>query len=180
MKYWRIPPSPRVVSPGLLHPQHDQSRAGAAHVVRLGDRYRMAYWGSDSDGLNYILQAETSVVEPNSWQPVGSFLIGPQTDTDHNCRGPSFPFLLPVTADRWLLTSPRGGAELMGNYRTRRGLPPRTMAEKVGATTRSTPCCLWIDRMMRRGPAVFGSCTRTDTFACTTPQSGDTSPGPQA
>ena len=103
MKYWRIPPSPRVVSPGLLHPQHDQSRAGAAHVVRLGDRYRMAYWGSDSDGLNYILQAETSVADPNSWQPVGSFLIGPQTDTDHNSRCPSFPFLLPVTADRWLL-----------------------------------------------------------------------------
>ena len=102
MHPWRIPQSKPVVSPGMLHPQHDQSRAGAAHVVRLGDSYRMAYWGSDSDGLNYILQAETSVDKPNSWQPVGSPLIGPQPGTDHNSGGPSFPFLLPVTADSWL------------------------------------------------------------------------------
>jgi predicted GH43/DUF377 family glycosyl hydrolase len=100
---WRIPHSKPVISPGMLHPQRDQSRAGAAHVVRLGDRYRMAYWGTDADGLNYILQAETSVAEPNSWRPIGAVSIGPQTDTDHNCTGPSFPFLLPLSADNWLL-----------------------------------------------------------------------------
>lgn len=72
-------------------------------MVRLVDKYRMAYWGSDSENLNYILQAETSVDKPNSWQPVGTALIGPQADTDHNCSGPSFPFLLPVAADNWFL-----------------------------------------------------------------------------
>ena len=30
-------------------------------------------------------------------------MIGPQPEEELNCRGPGFPFLLPVTADYWLL-----------------------------------------------------------------------------
>jgi predicted GH43/DUF377 family glycosyl hydrolase len=100
---WRIPQSAPVISPAMLHPQFDRTRAGAAHVVRLRDTYRMVYWGSDSENLNYILQAEAPVDQPNSWQPLGTALIGPQANSDHNCRGPGFPFLLPVTPDNWLL-----------------------------------------------------------------------------
>jgi hypothetical protein len=29
--------------------------------------------------------------------------MGPQPGSEHNCRGPGFPFLLPVTRDYWLL-----------------------------------------------------------------------------
>lgn len=35
-----------VIRPGALHPPYDAARAGAAHVVDAGDRYRMVYWGS--------------------------------------------------------------------------------------------------------------------------------------
>ena len=100
---WTVSQSQPVVAPGSLHPEHDSSRAGAAHVLRLGDRYRMVYWGTDGEGRHHILQAETSVDEPNAWRPLGAPLIGPQPDTEHNCAGPGFPFLLPVTADHWLL-----------------------------------------------------------------------------
>jgi hypothetical protein len=63
----------------------------------------MVYWGTDADGDHHILQADSPVDAPNEWQPVGGPLIGPQPDTEHNCAGPGFPFLLPVTADDWLL-----------------------------------------------------------------------------
>ena len=102
MTSWNIPQAEPVIYPGMLHPRFDQARAGAAHVVRLGDKYRMAYWGS-AESRNYILQAETVVDKPNAWQPVSTALIGPQEDTSHNCTGPSFPFLLPLTTDNWLL-----------------------------------------------------------------------------
>ncbi len=63
----------------------------------------MVYWGSDRQNRNYILQAEAPIGEPNAWRSVGDALIGPQPETTYNCRGPGFPFLLPVTDRRWLL-----------------------------------------------------------------------------
>ena len=103
MNLWKIPQKDPVISPGMLHESFDKSRAGAAHVIQLGDKYRMVYWGSDAQGLHHILQAETPVATPNHWQPVGVPLLGPQPETHYNCHGPSFPFLLPLTQDRWLL-----------------------------------------------------------------------------
>ncbi|MBS3761670.1 MAG: hypothetical protein KGZ25_00065 [Planctomycetes bacterium] len=101
--HWNIPRSKPVISPGRLNPPYDASRAGAAHVVHFGNRYRMVYWGTDSGGRNYILQAESSVDRPNRWQPLSGPLLGPQVGSDYNCCGPSFPFLLPVADDRWFL-----------------------------------------------------------------------------
>lgn len=92
-----------VITPGKLHPAHDSTRAGAAHVVAMGDVYRMVYWGTDDDGRNSILAAEAPRKYPNAWQPLGGPLISAQPDSDYNCSGPGFPFLLPVTASRWLL-----------------------------------------------------------------------------
>ena len=111
---WTVPRPDPVIPPGGLHPGLDDGRAGAAHVVQDGDRYRMVYWGSDDAARHYILQAESPVGEPNRWQPCGSPLIGPQPETVHNFHGPGFPFLLPVTDSRWLLYfcawgKPKGG-----------------------------------------------------------------------
>ena len=103
MSAWVIARKGPIVPLGKLHPPFDEQRAGAAHVVRLGDMYRMVYWGSDGRGDNYILQAESSIERPNEWRPLGGPLIGPQPDTEYNCAGPSFPFLLPIDDMYWLL-----------------------------------------------------------------------------
>jgi len=100
---WTVQQTGPVIPLGRVHPLFDATRAGAAHVVRFGDRYTMVYWGSDKQGRNYILRAESPVDNPNQWVAVGGLLIGPQPNTNHNCRGPSFPFLLPVTDQHWLL-----------------------------------------------------------------------------
>ena len=50
MHPWTVQQSGPVLSPGELHSPFDDARAGAAHVVRLGEKYRMVYWGSDRDG----------------------------------------------------------------------------------------------------------------------------------
>ena len=103
MLHWEIPQTEPVIHPGMLHRPFDEARAGASHVVQRGDKYLMVYWGSDRQGRHFILQAESPASSPDRWKPVGRALIGPQPDTDYNCLGPGFPFLLPVTDDLWLL-----------------------------------------------------------------------------
>ena len=100
---WTITNSTPAITPGRLHPGYDDRRAGAAHVIRRDDRYLMVYWGTGSDGKNHILAAESPVDDPNAWKPWGRPLIGPQEESDHNCVGPGFPFLLPLTESHWLL-----------------------------------------------------------------------------
>lgn len=100
---WTIRHTEPVIAPGALHGALDCGRAGACHVVLFGDRYRMLYWGTDSEGRHTILQAEAPVASPNSWEAVGGALLGPQDETESNCYGPSFPFLLPVTETHQLL-----------------------------------------------------------------------------
>ncbi len=102
-QFWTILSQMPVIAPGNLHPPQDAARAGAAHVVAMGDVYRMVYWGTDQNGRNSILAAEASRTSLDTWQPVGGTLITAQPESDHNCRGPGFPFLLPVSASRWLL-----------------------------------------------------------------------------
>ncbi len=103
MSPWTIRQQDPAIPPGTLHPGVDDCRAGAAHVLEVGGRRRMVYWGSDRWGRNYILQAEALIGEPNRWHPLGRVLIGPQPQTIHNSHGPGFPFLLPVTDTHWLL-----------------------------------------------------------------------------
>ena len=100
---WKIPQRDPVISPGVLHPGFDDGRAGAAHVIALENKYQMVYWGSDRQGRNYILQAESRIEKPHQWQPRGDVLLGPQPESIYNCHGPGFPFLLPVSDSRWLL-----------------------------------------------------------------------------
>jgi hypothetical protein len=99
---WHFPQSEPVIRPGQLHPEFDSGRASAAHVVRMGDKHRLVYWGGNPAG-NYILQAVAPVDSPNDWKPLGGPLIGPQPESDYNFQGPSFPFLLPVTDTYWPL-----------------------------------------------------------------------------
>lgn len=103
MTPWTIQQTNPVITPGMLHPPFDHARAGAAHVVEMEGEYRMVYWGSDRQGQNFILRADSPTSDPNRWQPVGEPLIGPQPETAYNSQGPGFPFLLPVTRTRWLL-----------------------------------------------------------------------------
>ena len=103
MKPWSITQKDPQIQPGTLHPGFDDYRAGAAHVIEVGEKRRMVYWGSDRQRRNYILQAEAVRGDPNRWHPFGRALIGPQPETTHNCQGPGFPFLLPITETYWLL-----------------------------------------------------------------------------
>ena len=133
MHAWRIDTSQPVIPPGKLHPAHDTARAGAAHVVRLGNTYTMVYWGSDQQGQNFIFRAESSVDDPNRWEPVGGPLIGPQPSTNHNCQGPGFPFLLPVTDDYWLLYFTAWGRRADGKLPNTTGV---AISEDSGQTWR--------------------------------------------
>ena len=133
MTPWIVPQPDPVIPPGALHPGFDDTRAGAAHVVRNGDRYRMVYWGSDTAARHYILQAESPVGEPNRWQPRGSPLVGPQPETTLNFHGPGFPFLLPVTDSRWLLYFCAWGKPTNGKLPNTTGV---AVSDDAGATWR--------------------------------------------
>ena len=180
MTAWTVPRRDPVIPPGALHPGLDDTRAGAAHVVQDGDRYRMVYWGSDNASRHYILQAESSLGDPNRWRPRGSPLIGPQPETVYNFHGPGFPFLLPVTESRWLLYfcawgKPTDGkaAQYDGSRRLRRrrsylALPLRAPHHPARPPVRR-----------RREAAASGSSTTTVCSGCTTPPSAGTTLGPQ-
>lgn len=99
---WTIGDENPVIAPGQLHADMDSRRAGAAHVLQLGDRYRMYYWGTGTNGFHRILIAESPVDEPNDWQPVG-VALSRQRDTDYNDQGPGFPFVVPSDDGPWLL-----------------------------------------------------------------------------
>ena len=47
---WTIHTNNPVIRPGQINPGLDDRRAGAAHVIQLGDTYRMYYWGSGNKG----------------------------------------------------------------------------------------------------------------------------------
>lgn len=102
MPTWQITSNQPVIAPGQLHDRLDAARAGAAHVVRIGEKYRMVYWGAGAGVGNQILAAEAPLDRPNEWTALGP-LIAPQPETDYNAAGPSFPFLLPIDEKRWHL-----------------------------------------------------------------------------
>ncbi|MHB0935140.1 MAG: glycoside hydrolase family protein [Armatimonadota bacterium] len=99
---WTIPSPNPVIAPGQLNPPYDTRRAGAAHVLQVGDRYRMYYWGTDQDDFHHICLAETPVNEPNAWQGRGA-VLGRQDGTEYNHFGPGFPHVVPVPGNTWLL-----------------------------------------------------------------------------
>ncbi len=99
---WSLDPSNPVVKPGQINGDKDAFGAGGAHVLRFYDTYVMYYWATGSDGTYRICRAESSVDSPNDWAPLGS-VLEPQRDSDYNCGGPSFPFVLPAEDGPWLM-----------------------------------------------------------------------------
>ena len=99
---WRFSGDNPVVAPGQLHADMDSRRAGAAHVVQVGDRYRMYYWGTGTDGYHHNLLAESHIDAPNDWRPLGS-VLDRQPGTAYNDQGPGFPFVVPREDGPWLL-----------------------------------------------------------------------------
>ncbi len=91
-----------MVKPGSLHGDLDANRAGAGHVIQVGDTYRMYYWGTGSDGYHHICLAETSVDDPNGWKACGS-VLDRQPGTTYNDQGPGFPFVVPREDGPWLM-----------------------------------------------------------------------------
>ena len=99
---WKLDEKNPVVRPGQVHGDLDARHAGACHVLDLGDRYRMYYWGVGGQG-NTVVMAEAPVERPNDWVPVGGVLIEPQPEAPYNCDGPSFPFVLPLDDTHWMM-----------------------------------------------------------------------------
>jgi hypothetical protein len=99
---WSFPQREPVIAPGTLHGELDAKRAGAGHVIQVGDSYRMYYWGTGSDGYHHICLAETSVDEPNGWVARGS-VLDRQPGTEYNDQGPGFPFVVPSEEGPWLM-----------------------------------------------------------------------------
>ncbi|MBL9215936.1 MAG: exo-alpha-sialidase [Opitutaceae bacterium] len=99
---WTVASDRPVIRPGQLFGDLDAKRAGAAHVIRLGDTYRMYYWGTDRRGFHRVLMATSSVDAPNDWKPLGVALER-QPETEHNYFGPSFPHVVPRSGRPWLM-----------------------------------------------------------------------------
>ncbi len=99
---WNIEEGRRVLAPGQLFGEQDATRVAAGHVLRLGDRFRMYYWGAGNDGFNRICIAESPVDDPNAWEPVG-IALERQPDSEYNSIGPGFPFVLPRDDGPWLM-----------------------------------------------------------------------------
>lgn len=99
---WTFASDQPVIRPGQLFGKLDAKRAGAAHVIRIGDHYRMYYWGTDVNGYHRVLMATASVESPNTWKPLGVALER-QPETNQNFFGPSFPNVVPREGRPWLL-----------------------------------------------------------------------------
>ena len=91
-----------MIEPGRLHGHLDARRSGAAHVIQVGDTYRMYYWATGADGYHHICLAETSIDNPNEWKACGS-VLDRQASTVYNCQGPGFPVVLPRDNGPWLM-----------------------------------------------------------------------------
>ena len=98
---WKLDVANPIIKPGF-NGEADAKRAGAAHVVEVGSRYLMYYWGSGVDGYHRICVAESESGAPTGWKPRGSVLER-QAETDYNFRGPGFPFVLPREDGPWLM-----------------------------------------------------------------------------
>ena len=98
--HWTLDPGNPVIRPGQIHGELDARRCGAAHVLRLGDTYRMYYWADDREGRKHICCAAGDVDHPNIWRPLGEPLSA-QAETEYNRNGPSFPFVLGGEGEPW-------------------------------------------------------------------------------
>jgi hypothetical protein len=98
---WAIPSPAPAIAPGL-NGDLDAKHAGACSVVELDGQYHIYYWGIGSDGIYHICRAVSSVDAPNNWHPRGSVLQS-QAAVDYNSKGPSFPEVVVVNDDYWLM-----------------------------------------------------------------------------
>ncbi|MDP6112125.1 MAG: hypothetical protein QGG53_09695 [Planctomycetota bacterium] len=98
---WSIPSPQPSLAPGL-NADLDARHAGACSVIELDAEYHIYYWGIGTDGIYRICRAVSTVDAPNEWQPRGSILQS-QPNLDYNSVGPSFPEVVIVNDDYWLL-----------------------------------------------------------------------------
>ena len=91
---WKFQPNNPVIRPGQINGDFDARVAGAATVLRLGDTYRMFYWGSGTYP-NCICVAESPIDPPNQWRSLGC-LITPEPEKEYNVNGPRWPWVLAV------------------------------------------------------------------------------------
>lgn len=99
---WTVAPSSPVIRPGQLHGDADARLTAPGQVIRVGDRYRMYYWGSSPAGENHIFIAESPVDQLNEWVGLGP-VLGAQPDCPYNAKGPVIPMVLPRDDGPWLL-----------------------------------------------------------------------------
>ena len=59
---WNLHADDPVVRPGQLHPGWDDYGAGACHVVQVGGRYRMYYWGCGPKGISALVNPGRSTI----------------------------------------------------------------------------------------------------------------------
>ena len=102
MMDWQFSETNLVIAPGQINGKLDVRHAGSACVLQIGEQYGIFYWGIGEDGVYRICQAETRVDSPNDWQPLGN-VLGPQEDSNYNCRGPSFPFVVCKDERQWFM-----------------------------------------------------------------------------
>lgn len=91
-----------VIRPGQLHGALDARRAGAAHVLRMGERYRLYYWATGEDGRHRICAAESDPKTPNEWLSLGCVLEC-QPESVYNHVGPGFPMVVTPPSGPWLM-----------------------------------------------------------------------------
>ena len=112
---WRMDPANPVIRPGF-NGELDAISAASPHVIEVDGRFVMYYWAIGSDKHHRICIAESENNTPTGWRPRGAVLER-QPDTDHNCFGPGFPFVLPREDGPWLMYvgtwgKPRAGRPL--------------------------------------------------------------------
>jgi len=100
--YWVFDPRNPIVRPGQLIGDLDSRRAGAAHILSVGARYRMYYWETARDGYHRICAAESSKESSSRWQSLG-VVLERQPGTEYNHFGPGFPFVVPRDDGPWLM-----------------------------------------------------------------------------
>ena len=153
---WSFAEENPVIKLGQLNPEFDSFRAGAASVVRFGDRYRMYYWGTASGGKgNSICMAESPVDRPNQWRGVGAAILK-QPETDYNFDGPSFPCVIQMSERHWLMYFCGWGKK-----RSEGGIPNRTgLAESFdgGITWKYIPNNPFLALDREYDKAATGSC----------------------
>lgn len=99
---WTFDEGNPVIKPGQINGKLDSIHTSSACILQIGELYRLFYWGIGDDGKNRICMAESAVDNPNDWKPLGVALEADE-NSEYNCAGPSFPFVVQVDEKLWYM-----------------------------------------------------------------------------